>query len=132
MKPLKLTERQRACFDCIVESIVEQGYPPTVREIGEYMGISSTNGVNDHLKALERKGWIQRDDGARSRAIRVLVDDPRLDRAESAADAAAALAQANARAEMWERRALALGWHEDLVTIVEPRRPPEPREPSLL
>ncbi|MCA9522077.1 MAG: transcriptional repressor LexA, partial [Myxococcales bacterium] len=38
-----------------------RGYPPTIREIGAHMGIGSTNGVSDHLKALERKGYLERD-----------------------------------------------------------------------
>jgi repressor LexA len=50
------------------------GYPPTLREIGEHMGIRSTNGVNDHLKALERKGYLVREE-LKSRALRP-VDAP--------------------------------------------------------
>ncbi|CDF32750.1 unnamed protein product [Chondrus crispus] len=53
-----LTDRQRQILDFITHRIQEQGYPPTIREIGEEMGIKSTNGVNDHLKALERKGYL--------------------------------------------------------------------------
>lgn len=41
----------------------DRGYPPTLREIGAHMGIRSTNGVNDHLRALERKGFLARADG---------------------------------------------------------------------
>lgn len=64
-----LTERQRQILDFITKRIQEQGYPPTIREIGEEMGIRSTNGVNDHLKALERKGFLVRE-GLKSRALR--------------------------------------------------------------
>lgn len=64
-----LTERQRQILDFISKRIEEQGYPPTIREIGEEMGIKSTNGVNDHLKALERKGYLERQ-GLKSRALR--------------------------------------------------------------
>jgi repressor LexA len=64
-----LTGRQRQVFEFITRSIDERGYPPTLREIGSYMRIKSTNGVNDHLKALERKGWITRED-LKSRALR--------------------------------------------------------------
>lgn len=64
-----LTERQRQILDFITKRIQEQGYPPTIREIGEEMGIKSTNGVNDHLKALERKGYLKRE-GLKSRALR--------------------------------------------------------------
>ncbi len=64
-----LTDRQREILDFISKRIEEQGYPPTIREIGEFMGIRSTNGVNDHLKALERKGFLKRE-GLKSRALR--------------------------------------------------------------
>jgi repressor LexA len=64
-----LTERQREILSFIQERIHEQGYPPTIREIGQRMGIRSTNGVNDHLKALERKGFLLRE-GLKSRALR--------------------------------------------------------------
>ena len=55
-----LTERQEKILSFIKKSIQDQGYPPTIREIGEHFGIRSTNGVNDHLKALERKGYLNR------------------------------------------------------------------------
>jgi repressor LexA len=67
-----LTKRQEQTLDFIRRSIVERGYPPTLREIGEHMGIRSTNGVNDHLRALERKGYLRRED-MKSRALK-LVD----------------------------------------------------------
>src|SRR5512143_3919455 len=69
-----LTKRQEQTLDFIRQSIEQRGYPPTLREIGEYMGIRSTNGVNDHLRALERKGYLRRED-MKSRALRV-VDSP--------------------------------------------------------
>ena len=56
-----ITTRQREALDIIVDYFVEHGRPPTLREIGERMGIGSTNAVNDHLKALARKGYIDRD-----------------------------------------------------------------------
>lgn len=64
-----LTERQRLCLDFIKRSIADRGWPPTLRELGAWMGIRSTNGVNDHLRALERKGFIVREE-LRARAIR--------------------------------------------------------------
>jgi repressor LexA len=64
-----LTERQQMVLDYIRQSIVDRGYPPTLREIGARMGIRSTNGVNDHLRALERKGYLTRED-MKSRALR--------------------------------------------------------------
>lgn len=63
----KLTERQQEVLDFIQTKIERDGYPPTIREIGTELGIKSTNGVNDHLKALERKGYLNRD-VAKSRA----------------------------------------------------------------
>jgi repressor LexA len=64
----KLTKRQQEVLDYIRSCISDNGYPPTLRELGSQLGISSTNGVNDHLKALERKGYLSRD-GAKSRAL---------------------------------------------------------------
>ncbi len=69
----KLTDRQAAVLEFISGHITDTGFPPTIREIGDHLGISSTNGVNDHLKALERKGYLTRED-AKSRAIRPLFD----------------------------------------------------------
>src|SRR5690606_14386036 len=66
-----LTKRQEQTLDFIRTSIRDRGYPPTLREIGEHMGIRSTNGVNDHLRALERKGYLRRED-MKSRALRVV------------------------------------------------------------
>ena len=63
-----LTDRQREILDFITRSIRERGYPPTLREIGLHFGIRSTNGVNDHLRALEKKGHLQREDLEISRA----------------------------------------------------------------
>ena len=65
-----LTDRQRQIFDYIEMCIGRDGYPPTIREIALYMGISSPNGVNDHLKALERKGYLERRD-QKSRGIHI-------------------------------------------------------------
>ena len=56
----ELTERQREILNFIVRESELRGFPPTIREIGEEMDIRSTNGVNDHLKALERKGYLLR------------------------------------------------------------------------
>lgn len=64
-----LTQRQQMVLDFIRQSISDRGYPPTLREIGARMGIRSTNGVNDHLRALERKGYLTRED-MKSRALR--------------------------------------------------------------
>ena len=69
-----LTQRQREILDFISASIVERGFPPTLREIGEHFNIRSTNGVNDHLKALEKKGHLRRED-LKSRAMRPVMPD---------------------------------------------------------
>ncbi len=66
---LGLTSRQEEVLRFIRQSITDRGYPPTLREIGAHMGIRSTNGVNDHLRALERKGYLTRED-MKSRALR--------------------------------------------------------------
>ena len=64
----QLTERQQNVYDMIRGLIVNRGYGPTVREIGEHFGIKSPNGVMCHLRALERKGLITRSPN-KSRAI---------------------------------------------------------------
>jgi repressor LexA len=65
----ELTDRQKEILAFINQSIAERGYPPTLREIGRQFSIKSTNGVNDHLRALEKKGYLQRED-MKSRALR--------------------------------------------------------------
>lgn len=75
-----MTDRQKQILDFISSSIAERGYPPTLREIGIHFGIRSTNGVNDHLKALEKKGHLRRED-LKSRAMRPVVDVAPLRRA---------------------------------------------------
>jgi repressor LexA len=70
-----LTQRQQMVLDFIRQSITDRGYPPTLREIGARMGIRSTNGVNDHLRALERKGYLTRED-MKSRALRPTTHAP--------------------------------------------------------
>jgi repressor LexA len=69
-----LTDRQREVLDFISDWIRKRGYPPTLREIGGHFGIRSTNGVNDHLRALEKKGFLHRED-LKSRALRPLVTE---------------------------------------------------------
>ncbi|TNE51281.1 MAG: transcriptional repressor LexA [Deltaproteobacteria bacterium] len=70
----KLTPRQQKVLDCIVQAINDNGYPPTLREIGRKLGIKSTNGVSDHIKALQRKGYLKKGD-LRARALTPLVPD---------------------------------------------------------
>ena len=65
-----ITGRQKAVLQVIADRLASCGAPPTLREIGERMRIASTNGVNDHLKALEKKGLLARSD-LLSRSLRV-------------------------------------------------------------
>jgi len=69
----ELTERQHQVLKFIVEMIEERGLPPTIREIGERFGISSTLGVWRHLRALERKGYIKRREG-QARGIELITE----------------------------------------------------------
>ena len=69
-----LTSRQREIYEFIREKIQVRGFPPTVREIGDQFEIKSPNGVMCHLKALQKKGLIHRDQRM-SRAIQ-LLDEP--------------------------------------------------------
>jgi repressor LexA len=64
-----LTDRQKAIYDFLLKSIRERGFAPSIHEIGKQFKIASTNGVSDHLKALEKKGYIRR---VGKRAIEVL------------------------------------------------------------
>jgi repressor LexA len=73
-----LTKRQKQIYEFIKDKILNRGYGPTVREIGKAYGIRSPNGVMCHLKALEKKGLISREEHM-SRAIQ-LTDQPQLKR----------------------------------------------------
>ncbi len=68
---MELTIRQREIFDFVKTFTREQGYPPTIREIGQRFNIYP-RAVFDHLKALERKGYLKRR-GSTSRGLEVLV-----------------------------------------------------------
>ncbi len=56
-----LTDRQQEIYDFVVEYVETRGYPPTVREIGERVGLASPSTVHAHLATLEREGLIRRD-----------------------------------------------------------------------
>jgi repressor LexA len=73
-KRIALTKRQREIYEFLRDKIINRGYGPTVREIGLQFNIRSPNGVMCHLKALERKGLISREQNM-SRAIQ-LSDAP--------------------------------------------------------
>src|SRR3989442_5481779 len=68
----QLTERQKEIYHFIRLKIESRGYGPTVREIGEAFEIKSPNGVMCHLKALEKKGLIKREEHS-ARAIQLVA-----------------------------------------------------------
>ena len=67
-----LTARQRKVLECISEAVSRRGYPPSMREIGEAVGLTSPSSVSHQLASLERKGFLRRDP-RRPRAIEVVV-----------------------------------------------------------
>ena len=71
----QLTERQKEIYHFIRQKIEKRGYGPTVREIGEGFDIKSPNGVMCHLKALEKKGLITREEHS-ARAIQLVDHRP--------------------------------------------------------
>ncbi len=71
-----LTERQRTILEVIRSSVTSRGYPPSIREIGDAVGLTSTSSVAHQLRTLERKGYLRRDPN-RPRAVDVRTpDDP--------------------------------------------------------
>ena len=69
-----LTQRQRLVLEYIHRSVNDRGYPPSMREIGEAVGLTSPSSVKHQLASLERKGFIRRDPN-RPRAIEVRLPD---------------------------------------------------------
>jgi repressor LexA len=67
-----LTQRQRMVLEVIRDSVQRRGYPPSMREIGEAVGLTSTSSVSHQLRALQRKGYLRRDPN-RPRAVEVRV-----------------------------------------------------------
>jgi len=67
-----LTTRQRKVLEVIREAVERRGYPPSVREIGEAVGLTSTSSVAHQLKVLQTKGFLRRDPN-RPRAVEVLL-----------------------------------------------------------
>lgn len=65
-----LTTRQEEALGFILDTLERRGYPPSVREICEALGLSSTRGALRHLEALEKKGCISRAPGARAIQVR--------------------------------------------------------------
>ncbi|WNR42279.1 transcriptional repressor LexA [Paenibacillus roseipurpureus] len=74
----KISQRQQAILEFIKNEVKDKGYPPSVREIGEAVGLASSSTVHGHLERLEKKGMIRRDP-TKPRAIEILG----LDGAES-------------------------------------------------
>jgi repressor LexA len=69
----ELTERQRQVLEFIDGEVRERGYPPSVREIGEAVGLSSSSTVHAHLAALQEKGFLKRDP-TKPRAMELVYD----------------------------------------------------------
>jgi repressor LexA len=73
-----LTQRQRRVLEVIRDSIERRGYPPSVREIGEAVGLSSASSVAHQLSVLQKKGWLRRDPNRpRALDVRLPGDTPR-------------------------------------------------------
>ena len=77
----ELTKRQDDILQYIKEYIVSHGYPPTVREIGKDLGVSSPATIHTHLSKLEEKGFIRKG-GSKNRAIELLVENEFMPRNE--------------------------------------------------
>ncbi|WP_270181927.1 transcriptional repressor LexA [Alkalihalobacillus sp. CinArs1] len=75
---MKLSNRQQDILDFIKVEVKQKGYPPSVREIGEAVGLASSSTVHGHLARLEKKGYIRRDP-TKPRAIEVLGLDETID-----------------------------------------------------
>ena len=68
-----LTGKRKEILDFIAEELVERGYPPSVREIGQAVGLTSSSTVHAHLGTLERQGYLRRDP-TKPRAMEVRYD----------------------------------------------------------
>jgi repressor LexA len=71
---MKLSKRQQQIMDFIKREVKAKGYPPSVREIGEAVGLASSSTVHGHLERLEQKGFLRRDP-TKPRAIEILDFD---------------------------------------------------------
>jgi repressor LexA len=76
MVEMNLTKRQQEIFDYVKRHVSEHGYPPTVRDIGKAIGLTSSSTVHAHLANLEKLGLLRRDP-TKPRAIEVLKDKAR-------------------------------------------------------
>lgn len=76
-----LSTKQKEIYNVIKDSILNKGYPPSVREIGELVGLKSTSSVHAHLNTLEKKGYIRKDP-TKPRTIEITDDTFNLTRRE--------------------------------------------------
>lgn len=67
-----LTDKQKNVLKLIAEKVNEVGYPPTLQELADALGVASKNAVLKHLSALEKKGYIGKREGGAARGIRIL------------------------------------------------------------
>ena len=81
--PAKISKKQQEILDYLKDEILSKGYPPTVREICEKVGLKSTSSVHSHLSTLERNGFIRRDP-TKPRAIEICDDSFQMVRTEMA------------------------------------------------
>ncbi|MGQ0849823.1 MAG: transcriptional repressor LexA [Actinomycetota bacterium] len=84
-KRIELTDRQTQVLNYIRETVTARGYPPSVREIGEAVGLSSPSTVHSHLSTLVRAGYLRRD-ATKPRAIVVLAPGGRKERSPRGRD----------------------------------------------
>lgn len=102
----KLTDRQREVLGFVRAHVAEHNYPPTTRELCAHFGFASTNAASDHLRALERKGYLYRVPGE-PRALR-LLDPDALPCVELGTDREAQARELDARATEHENTARTL------------------------
>ena len=93
-----LSDKQLAILEVIQRSIARHGYPPSMREIGDAVGLKSLSSVTHQLNQLELSGYLRRDPG-KTRAMEVLIDLPGA-AAENPADTAPALGSRSRRSSL--------------------------------
>lgn len=81
----KISKRQTEIYNFIVSTVTDQGYPPTVREIGEAIGLKSSSTVHAHLNKLEANGLIKRDP-SKPRALVIVERESNIDKANAKAE----------------------------------------------
>jgi repressor LexA len=116
----ELTDRQLAVLAVITDTISRRGYPPSMREIGDAVGLASTSSVHHQLRTLERRGYIRTGSRGKSRTIELVPRPPRITaevaahvlhefghRGKAPGPFTAALIEAIARADIINRATLA-------------------------